>query len=63
MIESRIIEVENFRLAVTLSTINGEAHSKVGDNPLIIQGIWGNIIDALHDADEEVDNIPSKVNG
>lgn len=63
MIESRVIEVENFRLAVTLSTINGEAHSKVGDNPEIIRGIWNDIVNSLTIADDEVDEIPSKVNG
>lgn len=60
MIEQRTIELGNLRAHIILTTTNGDAHSKVGDNPGVIAELWGAFTDNLDYADASIQAIPNK---
>lgn len=60
MVITKHLHLPNFRADVTLSTDNGDAHSKLGDHPEVMDDLWGNVTRALKMASDELDGFPFK---
>lgn len=60
MVEARTIHFGHFKVNVTLTSTDGDAHSKLGDNPSILKALWLGIASAMVDADSKLRDIPSK---
>jgi hypothetical protein len=60
MVVSKHIHLPGFKVDLTLATSDGDAHSKVGDHPEVLDLLWVNIHRALDIASKTLDGFPHK---